>query len=141
MAQKTSEKMFSLINGQGKQNYNKTSTHEHGKKSVSNVSKCWQGPGATGLQEEDYDLRGPTGGAGELGRRKPDTYHVRPHILLPTCHSSGLTIISPKKNQRQNAGAGSFTQELEYRAKREREPGKASRSVLLSHNRGSLGTL
>lgn len=30
----TSEKTFSLINGQGKQNYNKTSTHEYGKVSV-----------------------------------------------------------------------------------------------------------
>lgn len=113
----TSEKIFSLINGQGKQNYNKT--HKHGKKSVSNASKCWQGAGATGLQRRAMTSAVPRWGAGGLGRREPDTCHVRPHILLPACHSSGPTIIPPKKNHRQNAGAGSFTQELEHRAKRE----------------------
>lgn len=41
-------------------------------------------------------------------------------------------MIPPKKNQRLNGGAGSFTQELEYRARGEREPGKATTSVSLS---------
>ena len=99
---------------------------------MSNVSKCYRALEPQDSRRRTMTSVAPRWGAGELGRREPDTGRVRPHILLPTCHSSGLTIIPPKKNHRQNAGAGSFTQELEYRAEREREPGKASRSVLLS---------
>lgn len=123
----TSEKMFSLINGQEKYD-NKTARHLY-PPAWQNVSiKHHQVLVVTWSHRNSKSrsvtwLHSPKGASGGLERREADTHYVRV-LGITLCFPPVTVWVSPiinppKRTSDEDGGAGSFTWELENRARRE----------------------